>query len=160
MNGFFTQIILGARDPDSDDLINILFVVVIGIVYAIGGFIKAKARKADQQDEQPQEARPTGAGRQIYRQLLRPKPVELELSYRKPQDLRAGQGKATQKIKEQIKRLKIPVELSKEDFSAKPPKTVTSEPRIKSFLNLESSEDLKKAFLYYEVLGKPVGFRD
>jgi len=162
MNGFFTQIILGAQDPDSNDLINILFVVVIGIVYAIGGFIKAKARKAGQQEEEPQEpakAKPAGAGRQIYRQLSRPEPVELELSYRKPQDLRAGRGKGVHKLEEQLKRLKMPIEIPKEDFSAKPPETVEPEPRIKSFLNLESSDDLKKAFLYYEVLGKPVGFR-
>lgn len=160
MNGFFTQIILGARDPDGDDLINILFVVVIGIVYAIGSFIKAKARKADQQEEQPQEPEPAGAERQKYELLSRLKPVELAVSYREPQDLRAGRGKAIQKIEEQVKRLKIPVELPREDFSAKPAETIEPEPRIKSFLNLESSEDLKRAFLYYEVLGKPVGFRD
>ncbi len=152
---------LAARDPDSDDLINILFVVVIGIAYAIGGFIKAKAKKAGQQEE-PQEAKAAESRQrmQLYKDLVRGKPVEHELSYGKPQNLRVGQREAAQKIEDQLKRLKKPVEVPKEDFSAKPPETIAPEPRIQSFLSLGSAEDLKKAFLYYEVLGKPVGFRD
>ena len=151
MNGFFTKIILGAKDADSEDLINILFVVVVAIFYAIGGFVKAKAKKAARQ-EQWEEPRPDRRGQQKYRKPTRPEPFQPELLYElQTKDLMPPPKKP---IKRQDASLKRRVE-ARESFG-----NIETKPVIQSVLNLQSPDDLKKAVLHYEILGKPVAFRD
>jgi hypothetical protein len=65
MNNLLAQQILAARDKDFESWTNILFIVVIGIFWVVGGILKAKANKSKQQEQEqpgrkPPEPTPVG----------------------------------------------------------------------------------------------------
>ena len=169
MDIFLTQIILGAKDFDGENLINILFVVVVAVFYIIGGFIKAKAKK-NESEELPDESIPepdypekhpfSKGGQAKYRQPAQPKLIGIErklADIAKLQEFLLGPVEAIHQIEEPAEQMQEPVKLPKQKDVDVPEKAA---PHIKSLLKLESSDDLKKAVLYHEILGKPVGFRD
>jgi len=55
MNEFFAQIILAARDDDGQGWMNILFVVILAVLWAIGGLVKARTKKAEEQEEKEEQ---------------------------------------------------------------------------------------------------------
>ncbi len=80
MNNLLAQQILAARDKDFESWTNILFIVVIGIFWVVGGILKAKANKSKQQEQEQPGRRPpestAGAPRAFkqtpYKQAQRP----------------------------------------------------------------------------------------
>ncbi len=80
MNNLLAQQILAARDKDFESWTNILFIVVIGIFWVVGGILKAKANKSKQQEQEQPGRRPpestAGAPRAFkqtpYQQAQRP----------------------------------------------------------------------------------------
>jgi len=55
MNEFFAQIILAAGNDDGQGWMNILFIAVLAVIWAIGGLIKAKTKKAEGEEEEKEE---------------------------------------------------------------------------------------------------------
>jgi len=55
MNEFFAQIILAAREDDGQGWMNILFVVILAVFWAVGGLVKAKTKKAEEQEEKKEQ---------------------------------------------------------------------------------------------------------
>ena len=80
MDNLLAQLILAARDKDFESWTNILFIVVIGIFWVVGGILKAKANKSKQQEqEQPgrklpesTQGPPKAFKQTPYRQAQRP----------------------------------------------------------------------------------------
>jgi hypothetical protein len=58
MENLLAQLILAARDKDFESWTNILFIVVIGIFWVVGGILKAKANKSKQQEQEQPGRRP------------------------------------------------------------------------------------------------------
>ncbi|MHC4159125.1 MAG: hypothetical protein ACYSSO_08615 [Planctomycetota bacterium] len=56
------QVIVAARDNGMERWTNILFVIVVGIFWVVGGILKARANKAAEKDEKPRPRRPAGKG--------------------------------------------------------------------------------------------------
>jgi hypothetical protein len=79
MSELLAQIILAGRSDDAEGWMNILFVIVLAVFWAIGGIVKAKANKAGGRDEQSPgklvrkpPAHSREAREQMLRQLQRP----------------------------------------------------------------------------------------
>ena len=58
MNELLAQIIFAAQSRDAEGWMNILFVVVLAVVWVIGGIVKARASKAKEGDEGRLPGRP------------------------------------------------------------------------------------------------------
>jgi hypothetical protein len=80
MNNLLAQQILAARDKDFEGWTNILFIMVIGIFWVVGGILKAKANKSKQQEQEQPGRRPPESTRGVpkafkqtpYQQAQRP----------------------------------------------------------------------------------------
>ena len=62
MDHFLAQVIVAARDNGMERWTNILFVIVVGIFWVVGGVLKARANKAAEKGEKPRPRRPAGKG--------------------------------------------------------------------------------------------------
>ena len=77
MKSLLAQIILAARDKNFESWTNILFIVVIGIFWIVGGILKAKANKSKQQEqEQPGRKLPEAAPRRARKPLQKKTPYQ------------------------------------------------------------------------------------
>jgi len=80
MDDLLLQIILARRNDDAESWMNILFVVVLAVVWAIGGIIKAKANKSETRSEDNLSRKPARkppvhsreAREQMLKRLQRP----------------------------------------------------------------------------------------
>lgn len=166
MNSFLLQIILAARRYDEDaGWMQLLVFVIMAVFWALGSIIKAKKSKKtefEEEEEQPEEAF-TGHKQQMSRQA-------------KFQQKKAAQpGPAAKSDFAKVE--KIPLSVSLKDYKQSLTKSLTEtekkteRPDISSERpqppagidfapNLEDPENLKRAVVYYEVLGKPLALRD
>ncbi|UCE99166.1 MAG: hypothetical protein JSV82_08305 [Planctomycetota bacterium] len=75
MDHFLAQVIVAARDNGMERWTNILFVVVVGIFWLVGGILKARANKAAQKGEkrEPHEParKPPDRERLLEKQVLK-----------------------------------------------------------------------------------------
>jgi len=204
MNNLLAQQILAARDKDFESWTNILFIVVIGIFWIVGGILKAKANKSRQQDqEQPgrklpeaaprwapkplqktpyqQAERPVGRTQESQprpqvqpprRKIARPQPVGRKLPTKKEQVAWLETIEPMEALKLspprpqlQPKREKLPKftgELGKvlKDKGLQVPSEVTrAETHVEPLLDYDDTDNLKRAILHYEILGKPLSLR-
>ena len=95
MTALSTKLIFAAaaRNNDLEPWMNILFLVVLAVVWAIGGFIKAKTRAPEDEDDQQAPRKPgqkppaRGRGLQemLLRQLYGPaRPAQTTISSQRP----------------------------------------------------------------------------
>jgi hypothetical protein len=71
MNYFLAQIIPAVQNRDVEDWTNILFIVVVAVLWAIGGIIKARANKTKLEEDEEESARkPTERERGVQKQLF------------------------------------------------------------------------------------------
>jgi len=187
MNAFLSQVIVAARNRDTEGWVQMLVFVVLAVVYALGSILKAKSSKAEQekdeelmpkgprkppgglrrlQEEFLREARgPAGPAPQPERQAVprkvrRPQPAverpgEMqefpELSVQGPQ-LESGIEELPEYTSETLKKLKA----ERLGFAAKEPKVEdVSEP----VLDYADRDELTRAILHYEILGRPLSMR-
>ncbi len=205
MTELLAQIILAGRSDDAEGWMNILIVVVLAVFWAIGGIIKAKAKKPGGPNEQlpgkPAHKPPLHsreAREQMLRQLQRPadsaqdqrqqprpaaqqarmKFADLQAAVRKfaveaEQAFQPQSGKKTPELKPVLTEPKIPpetVELTEptgktikglQDKRAyEPAQMPESEYLSELLLDYDNPEELRRAILHYEILGKPLSLRD
>ena len=161
------QIVLAARNNDGEGWTNILFIVVMGVIWLVGGILKARANKVrkdefEQEHKHPQETRQARIQRQeqlrrahmeeVGSQFAVVKETPRTPPFERPVDLveqKPVRPKPKPRKKVSIEPTRLSVKTSKNDFLP-----------IDSKLELDSPDQLKKAILYHEILGKPVGLRD
>ncbi|MHC4322957.1 MAG: hypothetical protein ACYSUX_01645 [Planctomycetota bacterium] len=199
------QIILARRNNDSDGWMNILFVVVLAVFWAIGGIIKAKANKPGAQDKQPPlkpGRKPPLHSREAREQMLRrlerpagsaqsqgqkPRPAaqkprmkfaDLQAAVRKfaveaEQAFQPQTGKPTQEpkppltepqIKPESVKLTEPISKTVKELKDKqayePEQMPESEYLSELLTDYSDPQELRRAILHYEILGKPLSLRD
>ncbi|OHB82585.1 MAG: hypothetical protein A2Z38_11740 [Planctomycetes bacterium RBG_19FT_COMBO_48_8] len=205
MDDLLLQIILARRNDDTEGWINILFVVVLAVFWAIGGIVKAKSRNPKTQDEQllgKPVRKPTAHSSQSREQMLRqlPGPVgseqgqrqqphraaqkprmrfaDLQTAVRKfaveaeqafqsqsgkktpvlkpvltePQNLPKA-AESTEPIGETVKRLQ-------DKLVSEPAQMPESEYLSELLTDYADPEELRRAILHSEILGKPLSLRD
>ncbi len=205
MSDLLAQIILAGRSDDAEGWMNILFVVVLAVFWAIAGIVKAKAKKSGGRDEQlpdkPVRRPPTHsreARERMLRQLQRPvgsaqdQRQQPRPAARQPRlkfaDLRAAvqkfaveaeqafqpqSGKKTPELEPALTEPQIPpetVELTEsmgtsikglQDKQASEPEQMPESEYLSELLtDYADPEELRRAILHYEILGKPLSLRD
>jgi len=205
MDDLLLQIILARRNDDTGGWMNILIVVVLAVFWAIGGIIKAKAKKPGEPDEQPRGKpvrRPPTHSREAREQMLsrlqrpvgpakgqrqqsrpatqqpRMKFADLQAAVRKfaveaEQAFQPQSGQKTPELEPALTEQKIPpetVELPEftdtsikglQDKRASEPELMPESEYLSELLtDYADPEELRRAILHYEILGKPLSLRD
>ena len=167
MNSFLLQIILAARRYDEDaGWMQLLVFVIMAVFWALGSIIKAKRSKKtefeeeeeqleetfpehrqqmSQQTTRPQQKKSVYPGPAIKRDFTKAEKIPLSVS------LKVYKESVTKSLTETEKKTERP-DISLE--RPRPPAGIDFAP------NLEDPENLKRAVVYYEVLGKPLSLRD
>jgi hypothetical protein len=203
MDNLLAQIILAAKNDDIEGWMNILFVVIIAVFWALGGILKAKTKNVKKEvdenlsDKSPRkhEQFPIGekkdlskhnfrthsvgpeTNRQYRRQIERlrrrvsPRLISLSLgTEKKPTAIPSEKTSVKQRTSKRIPKINMPVEEhskleSKPVGELKDKNIVRQEMSeapvtLDSLLDYTNSDELKKAILHYEILGKPMSMRE
>ena len=178
MNYYFAEILLSARNRNSDDggWMQILIFIVIAVFYGISYIIKAaKIEKPEKQQEKgrPQarrspvqrlkqkEQRPVSKGvrvqprrpiQALQREISQPQPVVEKIKSEIP----SIYEETTMQEESVGKPLEVLKGLETADLGASKQKEIMLE---KPTIKFDDSEMLRKAILHYEILGKPVSLR-
>jgi hypothetical protein len=178
MNYRLAQIILAARSDDAEGWINTLVIVLLVVFWAIGGILKARAKKTEAEDEgeygeeplkpaaRPAKAKPVYPPSRIASAeqdkarargvaVQRPSSPHILLSEDKRGDSRADAKKIEARQAELFVRKRKKAAVAKITGPKKP-----EEPAVEPLLSAEEPDELKKAILHYEILGKPISLRE
>jgi len=183
MNQLFKTILAANNDRELDDWTNVLFVVIMLAFWAIGGILKAKGGKRKQGQQRAARPTPPEQGRTPLRPVQRPetqRPARAAgAEYPKRAITKPAPGAVTQAGAPapalrttrplRSKLLEAFEHLDQARTSSEPP----LEPSVLGVLplheqghvfrpaiELDNAEKLRNVVLYYEVLGKPVAFRE
>jgi len=136
------QCILAARGTDDENpWVQILVFILFAVIYAIGGIIKARSAKQQQKKAEMPPPRP------------RPRPQAPPV---------AG---APQAVRPRIPRTAVsqpaPTITTRPEARIPTPSVAATEPEkpVRAFPELQEPDALRRAILYYEILGKPVSLR-
>lgn len=186
MNYYLVQMILAARNDDAKNWTNVLFIVVVAAVYAVGSIIKARANKIKLEDEEEPEG---GRGlklqprRQVQpqrRKVVRLQGIAQRLAAKKPDiALEAAELPEVSELTPPTPQLQPDLQGLLESTG----KTVrklkgksVGIPAVQHQLSLGSRligagylpeilsdygdpESIRRAILHYEILGKPLSLR-
>lgn len=178
MNELLTGKIPAARNNGAEWM-QILVIVVVAVIYALGSILKAKANKAKQEEKQlagkparkPPEAtrrlqprRPAGpAPSREYRPQVQPPRRKVA----RPQPAVEFPAKKEEAILpptlEPLAEPKLPPSVLPKELRDKQlavfAETAQPEAAIEPLLAYADTDELKRAILYYEILGKPLSLR-
>ncbi len=174
MNHFIEQVVLAARDNDIESWTNILFVVVMGIFWALGGILKAKSKankaassKGPSPKEQEQRALRERRIRALWGAMGFEEPIGEEVGRPSPpvqqQKVVRSQPSVRKPLpkEEPIVIEKPTVPKIKTTMEELPQVADLSARQLGELLNdYEDPERLRRAILHYEILGKPVSLRE
>ena len=205
MSELLAQIILAGRSEDANGWMNILIVIVLAVIWAIGGIVKAKANKPGAPGEQPPGKpgpKPPLHSREAREQMLRrlerpagsaqgqgqqPRPAvkqprmrfaDLQAAVRKfaveaEQSFQPQSGKKTPELKPVLTEPQSPprtveptepigkiVKGLQNKLAYEPEQMPESEYLSELLLDYANPEELRRAILHYEILGKPLSLRD
>jgi len=182
MTNFITQLILAARRRDDDGWTSFVPLVIMAAIWIVGGIMKAKANKIkdlDYPEEAEEQARPESKEPQQPKQAQKPRrPIAVYQAGDRPKSIDA-RGTVREKtvdvkpakLKLQPSRPQVAPEIEavphpeKQDLGLKR-KSKTAQKRDKEVqpairpLFSDEPDELKRAILYYEILGKPISLRD
>lgn len=170
MSGLLPQIILAARRYDEDaGWMQLLVFVIMAVFWALGSIIKSRSKKTGFEEEEGQlkegqlEETFPEHGQQMSQQTTRPqqkKDAQPRHTARhvtaKKETLAQPQTLKSLEIgKLSLKKTEIKTEQQEIPSEQSQPQTGIEFP-----LDLEDADNLKRAVVYYEVLGKPLAMRD
>jgi hypothetical protein len=215
MNYMPAQMILASRSDDGEGWMNILFVVILAVVWAVAAIVKAKARKPEPEDEEESPGqparRPPSRGSALREQLLKQfyglaDPTQRQPSRPGPQQpatRAAGAQRAEPDYAAELERAVPEYEAGPEgigtltpaqplpelesvlpnarvqteigtlpgltgnlvtDLAAEGARTPAELPQAEDLaeilLDYADPEELRRAILHYEILGRPLSLRD
>jgi len=151
------QIYVIAQDEDGG-WVQLLVFVVMAVIWALGGILKAKRLKDEQREEEPQRqpARPKRA-------ILRPEHRAVGIGEEKTTLRSAFLQNIFPDIEKQrpakiIKPVETPVVIKRKPLKTTL-KRAEKEHIVEDILKLDNPDDLRRAILHYEILGKPLALR-
>lgn len=180
MYTFLAQTIVLARNGDNNGWMEILVLIIVAVIWVIGGIIKSKANKEkDQISEKPASKlrpspletakatrkQPVQQVQPARRKMMRPQPAvhktaaeAYSLKAQPEQDLPLSISQIQPKLGK-LPGLKVTVEGLKGKYTQTPaekPPTVTA---LQPLLDFDEPDSLRRAILHYEILGKPLSLR-
>jgi hypothetical protein len=205
MTYLLARIVIAARNEDVESWTNILVVVVLAVLWALGGIIKARAKNAQGRDKGRAPgrpvARPPAQSKALRQQSLkeathygaavryhpagprtgqaRTKLAEWRAAARKfaaeaEQAFRAETAEPAMRAARSVLKAERPPEISQlsepaampldapvdETIAAAAKQTPQSDYLRRLLADYSDPDDLRRAILHYEILGKPLGLRD
>lgn len=164
MRDFATQMILAARGDDAEGWINTLVVVLLVVFWAVGGILKARAKKTKAEDEEEYGEKPFKPSARPATAKPMYKAQRVRVRRPQPQRIRAGMKIEPGRAKPSVTGRKVqgPKAAVAKTAVEQPEKPVSApeEPAIESLLSGEEPDELRKAILHYEILGKPLSLRE
>lgn len=159
---------------------NTLVIVLLAVFWAIGGILKARARKAEKAEAEDEEQ---GVGKGPLRPTARratAKPVYgnrgVAVWRPQPQRIRAGAKTLAEEVELRQAKPSVTGRKAREPKTAvakmagvRPPKVVPAAGAVRAvekpmleqlLLSAEEPDELRKAILHYEILGKPLSLRE
>ncbi len=183
MDKLLAQIVLAARDDDAGGWMNTLVIVLLAVFWAIGGILKARARKAEKAEAEDEEQgvvkgplRPT-ARRSTAKSVYKDKARGVAVWRPQPQRIRAGARTLAEGVEPRQAKPSVAGRKAREPKTAvakmagvvRPPKAVPAAGAVRAvekpmleqlLLSAEEPDELRKAILHYEILGKPLSLRE
>ena len=203
MDYLLAHIILASRGDDVEGWMNILFVVVLAVFWAVAGIFKARARKPQSEDEQESSGKPARppkslAGslrQQLLEQLYGPAgppegkpsgpapdapapgpvaPPHADRAYaqalrraapRQPARARRTDMPTTRKPSRSPSAIPHPeaqpeIETLPDHAAATEAEPTPSEDLAEILLDYGDPDELRRAILHYEILGRPLSLRE
>lgn len=185
MTELLTQIILAARDRETEPegFMRLLVWLLVVAIWIVGGILKARANKARQQGAEQGEAKPrfkpfgTTAPLKVPQQIRRaPHPVGPAAKARsypqvkppgrevaRPATIAAKVSLTAESVFPDAASLGEPItrlQVDAKPIPLKPKYRPATTPSRQYLPVLEDPDELKRAILHYEILGKPVALRD
>ncbi len=185
LQGVFGSLLLQGEDGG---WMQLLVFVVVGVLYALGGIIKAKKRKSGvaEEDESPGEPAPPEPQREPLRAIDQPKQAQASTARRKSvletfvEEITRAAQVGVQAPRPQIlppvartppietKIVELPKKPAGEAIATIHPKRLAVEAKEQSQAEhfrviapeLASTDDVTRALLDYEIFGKPLSLRD
>lgn len=164
MINYLQDILFQGRNNDYEVILNILFVVVMVVFWIVGSIVKNKIKTSDGEDKKEPQRKsakmPTSIGKAFWEQFIelsqnpQPKkkilPVKAIVSEKsKPKSSR---------IKETAKSPQASNDAAKE--SSLPTITIPQQETFDISFDEIEPDEIKRAILYTEILGKPVSMRN
>ena len=150
MYSLLTQSVLAARNSDDESgWIQLLVFIIVAVIYAIGGILKARSNKQKQQKAAP---------RPQPRPRLRPQP---QVPHIRPRPhIAAPAPKPPMPRAQPAPSMALQIEPQMEaHVPTSPPKRTEPDKLLSLVPELDEPETLKRAILYYEILGRPLSLR-
>ena len=175
---YLTQIILAVNhgNGESADWMQILVIIVVGIFWAIGAFLKARANKLkDTEDrQQPLRERPSRPTQRSGLQQIRypstkpvraePKPIARKVPVGTTPQIKPKPSVIHPDLKKPKKFIAEPIKGLKDKIADIPLELEPTKPGIalgrKALFRFDDPDQLKRAILHYEILGKPLSLRN
>ncbi|MCJ7728905.1 MAG: hypothetical protein MUO27_03375 [Sedimentisphaerales bacterium] len=151
MDKLLAQIILAARNEDAEGWMNTLVVVLLAVFWAIGGILKARAKKTGAADEdEGDEEKPLKpiAHRAEIKPVYKTRGAEVKHPQQPPRR-QIGAETLAAKIEPKVAEREAETTVAKTEEKA----------AIEQILSADEPGELKKAILHYEILGKPMSLR-
>jgi hypothetical protein len=181
MDVFIQHIVLAARNRDGDDWMNILFLVFVMILYVIGGLVKKIKDHKITFGEEKKERVPPRPSRAVKKPVdVKPHPAVVKhpsVAFDKERIRKAPskaipqkavayrpdmyKGQQVDEIEKTITELETEVKLPEVDtLAVEKPKDIKVEEKVlQDLVTLDEPDDFARAFLYYEIFGKPLSLR-
>ena len=176
MDKLLAQIILAARGDDAAGWMNTLVIVLLVVFWAIGGILKARAKKTKIEDEIEDEDE---YSEEPLKPAARPstaKPRGVAVWRPQPQRIRAGAKTLAEEVEPRQAKPSVAGRKAREPKTAvakitgeRPKKAVPAAGAVRAvekpmleqlLLSAEEPDELRKAILHYEILGKPLSLRE
>jgi hypothetical protein len=168
MEYILIQMVLAARRGDDGDWMELLIFIIIAVVYALGGIIKkTRDSKIDLGEDKAEKKKPSVRKQRPQFEPKRAKAAEKpsffhEVSFKlkKPPKVIA-EPKAPQVSESTPVEPVFKVNMKELDVDKAAPVIEKQKPEVvvDSLLHLDDPDELRRAILHYEVLGKPVALR-
>ncbi|MHC4069342.1 MAG: hypothetical protein ACYS18_06590 [Planctomycetota bacterium] len=177
MLDFLAQIIPAAQD-DGGGIGNLLFLVFVGIIWVVGGILKARARKSPAEEAEETRVRPERKQPRLLDELRK---LKLELiEEAAPKAVKPAEAASAKPQRRQVQRPAEKEKVAPAELVTAEPELVTKtalkplgmerkekpeetdkiRPRLPSVDYVVQGDQLKTAIIYSEILGKPVALRD
>ncbi len=156
MNVFFEQLILSSRN-ESESWLNILFIVILVVFWILGGILKARSKKAGKSDEDEQATGKTKYSRSSADKVTTPD-EQLRSRIKRSRPKSVSQPVTLFKAEYENK----PVIVSEKNISEPHEQALQSQSMssIGSLLDYSDTDELKRAIILYEIIGKPLSIRE
>lgn len=169
----YLVIISRAANGDDEGWMQLLVFIVLAVVWAIGGIVKARAAKSQQEKQKLQsKPKPQPRPRPSFERLLRIEPEKARTKHIQAEASKMARQLAMDKVAERVvKQAKqavkpvykevVPESVESRAVEERPIDKATAPAAIEwTGVEIGTSEQLRAAMMHFEIFGKCVGLRE